>query len=147
MSEQTVLDRLVASIRAKGTPLDGQERPAAILWTDPKREWVPLIELFLQRVGEFLVLGDYQPERRTGPAVWVRCVVDGAVDEPDLPADRPPIVYLPEVARQQLRAGTECPDRLKPMVELLFRGGTLASPQRQRLDGERLLVFTIYPGP
>ena len=128
MSEQTVLDRLVASIRAKGTPLDGQERPAAILWTDPKREWVPLIELFLQRVNEFLVLGEYEPERRTGPAVWVRCVVDRAVDEPDLPADRPPIVYLPDIARQQLRAGTVCPDRLKPMVELLFRGALWHHP-------------------
>ena len=45
MSEQTVLDRLVASVRAKGTPLDGQEHPAAVLWTDPKREWQPLRDL------------------------------------------------------------------------------------------------------
>ena len=122
MSEQTVLDRLVASVRAKGTPLDGQEHPAAVLWTDPKREWRPLKDLLLDQVTEFLVLGDYKPGRRTGPAVWVRCVVDGAVDEPNLPEDRPPIVYLPGVARQELRAGAECPDRLKPMVELLFRG-------------------------
>ena len=128
MNAETILDRVISSLRAKGTPLDGQERPAAILWTDPKREWLPLIDLFLTHVGEFLILGDYQPERRTGPAVWVRCVVDGAVDEPDLPADRPPIVYLPGVTRQQLRAGAECPDRLKPMVELLFRGALWHHP-------------------
>ena len=128
MSAQTVLDRLIASLRAKGTPIDGQEPAAAILWTDPKREWLPLIDLLLQQVREFLVLGDYQPERSTGPAVWVRCVVDGAVDKPDLPADRPPIVYLPGVARQYLRAGAECPDRLKPMVELLFRGALWHHP-------------------
>ena len=128
MSEQTVLDRLVASLRAKGASLDGQERPAAILWTDPKREWLPLVDLLRGRVGEFLVLGDYQPERRTGPAVWVRCVVDGALDVPRLPEGRPPIVYLPGVARQQFRAGMGCPERLKPMVELLFRGALWHHP-------------------
>ena len=124
----TVLDRLVASLRARDTPLDGQARPAAVLWTDPKREWLPLVDPLLQRVDEYLVLGDYASARRTGPAVWLRCVVDGTIDEPALPADRPPIVYLPGVARQDLRAGEECPDGLKPLVELLFRGALWRQP-------------------
>ena len=66
MREETILDRLICGLRAKGTPLDGQVRPAAILWTDPKGEWLPLKDLLLKRVTEFLVLGDYEPERRTG---------------------------------------------------------------------------------
>ena len=124
----TVLDLLIAGIRARNAPVDGQERPAAILWTDPKGEWLPLVDLFLQRVEEYLVLGDYDPERRTGPAVWVRCAVDRTLDEPKLPSDRPPIVYLSGVARQELRAGEECPDRLRPLVELLFRGALWHQP-------------------
>ena len=124
----TVLDRLVASLRARNTPLDGQVRPAAVLWTDPKQEWLPLVDPLLQRVDEYLVLGDYAPARRTGPAVWLRCVVDRTLDEPALPDDRPPIVYLPGVARQDLRAGAECPDGLKPLVELLFRGALWRQP-------------------
>ena len=124
----TVLDRLVASLRARATPLDGQVRPAAVLWTDPKQEWMPLIDPLLQRVDEYFVLGDYDPERRTGPAVWLRCVVDRTLDEPALPDDRPPIVYLPGVARQDLRAGEECPDGVKPLVELLFRGALWRQP-------------------
>ena len=122
MQTETFLDRLAESLRAKGTPLDGQERPAAILWTDPKEEWRPLMELLRDQLPEFLVLGDYRPEERAGPAVWLRCVVDGALDDPVLPDDRPPIVCLPGVARQQLRAGDQCPDALKPLVELQFRG-------------------------
>ena len=125
---ETVLDRLIAGVRARNTTLDGQEHPAAILWTDPKREWLPLVDLLLQRVEEYLVLGDYAPERRTGPAVWVRCVVDGTLDAPVLPDGRAPIIYLPGVARQELRAGEECPDRLKPVVELLFRGALWHQP-------------------
>ena len=124
----TVLDRLIEQLRARDTPLDGQTRPAAILWTDPKREWLPLVDVLRPRAEEYLVLGDYDAGRRTGPAVWVRCVVDRALDEPALPDDRPPIVYLPGVARQDLRAGEECPDGLKPLVELLFRGALWRQP-------------------
>ena len=101
----TVLDCLIAGLRARDAPLDGQARPAAILWTDPQREWLLLVDVLLERVDEYLVLGDYDPERRTGPAVWVRCIVDRTLEKPRLPDDRPPIVYLPGVARQELRAG------------------------------------------
>ena len=125
---ETVLNRLIEHLRARNAPLDGQTRPAAILWTDPKREWAPLVDPLLQRVEEYLVLGDYAPARRTGPAVWLRCVVDGTLDEPALPAGRPPIIYLPGVARQDLRAGEECPDGLRPLVELLFRGALWHHP-------------------
>lgn len=121
-ARETVLDRLIEHLRARGLSLDGEKRPVAILWTDPKREWRPLVDALLSRVEELVVLGGYDAGRRTGPAIWVRCVVDGALDEPELPDDRPPIVYLPGVARQDLRAGEECPDGLKPLVELLFRG-------------------------
>ena len=126
--QETVLDRLIEHLRAGDTPLDGQTRPAAILWTDPKREWLPLVDLLLRRVEEYVVLGDYDAGRRTGPAIWVRCVVAGALDEPALPDDRRPIIYLPGVARQDLRAGAECPDGLKPLVELLFRGALWRQP-------------------
>ena len=62
MSEETILSRLNSGLRAGGTPRDGQARPAVILWTDLKCEWLPLTELILERVREFLVLGDYQAE-------------------------------------------------------------------------------------
>ena len=127
-ASDTVLDRLIASLRAKAAPLDGQAPPAAVLWTDPGSEWKPLIDLLIENVEETLVLGDHDPARRTGPAIWLRCVVDRTLDEPRLPGDRPPIVYLPGVARQELRAGAECPDALKPLVELLFRGALWHHP-------------------
>ena len=127
-NSDTVLERLIAGLPARDTPSDGQVPPVAILWTDPKQEWLPLVDLLLERVEECLVLGKHQPERRTGPAVWVRCVVDRTIDEPGLPRDRPPVVYLPGVARQDLRAAEECPDPLKPLVELLFRGALWHHP-------------------
>lgn len=125
---ETVLDRLIEGLRAKDAPLDGQERPAAILWTDPKGEWRSLLELMQSRVEELLVLGEYRPDELSGPAIWLRCVVDGVLDEPKLPKGRAPILYLPGVARQQLRAGEECPDACNPIVELMFRGALWLQP-------------------
>lgn len=118
----TVLDRLVESVRARNRSIDGQESPAAILWTDPDGQWLPLVDLLRERVPELLVFGDYRPQERSGPAVWLRCMVDGAITDPALPADRPPILYLPRVGRQHLRAGQDCPEAWRPLVELMYRG-------------------------
>lgn len=74
------------------------------------------------KVAELLTLGDYAPEARIGPAIWLRCVVDKTLDEPVLPEDRVPILYLPGVAGQDLRAGEDCREDLMPLVELMFRG-------------------------
>ena len=53
------LGRLIESARPKGRTLDGQERPAAIVWTDPGRAWQPLLESLRERLPELLVLDDY----------------------------------------------------------------------------------------
>lgn len=118
----TPLDHLVEHLRARDLALDGQERPVAILWTDPRAEWAPVIQVLKTRLPELLVLGEYDAEDRTGPAIWIRCLVERTLDPPNLPAGKPPVVYLPGVSRQQLRAGEECPDEVKPLVELMYRG-------------------------
>lgn len=118
----TVLDHLIEHLHAKDLALDGQERPVAILWTDPKAEWAPVIEVLKTRLPELLVLGSYAAENRAGPAIWIRCLVERTLGSPELPAGAPPVVYLPGVSRQQLRAGEECPDEVKPLVELMYRG-------------------------
>ena len=121
-SALTVLDHLIKHLRARSVQIGGQERPAAILWPDLKAEWTPVIPTIQTRLDELLVLGDLAPDMRTGPAIWIRCLVDRTLDEPALPSDRSPIVYLPGVARQELRAGEECRPELRPLVELMFRG-------------------------
>ncbi|SPE51776.1 conserved hypothetical protein [Verrucomicrobia bacterium] len=107
--------------------------PAAVLWTDADGEWRPIAKRLRGLVPELLTLGDYDPEQRTGPTIWMRCIVDGAIPvEPSPLAPLPhgegnrkaavPILYLPGVSRQLLRSPEECPDELKPVVELQYRG-------------------------
>ncbi|MGI6162847.1 MAG: BREX-1 system phosphatase PglZ type B [Bacillota bacterium] len=96
--------------------------PAAVLWTDADGQWQPLVSQLRLLMPELLTLGDYNPEERTGPAIWLRCVIERILPEVVLPKEATPIIYMPNVSRQILRAGKECPDDLKPLVELQYRG-------------------------
>ena len=69
---------------------------------------------------ELLTLGTYEPENKTGPAIWLRCAMEGAV--PEIKIQGIPIFYLPRVSRQLLRSPEDCPDELRPLVELQYRG-------------------------
>jgi hypothetical protein len=120
---KTLLDRLRASLAATLRVPDGEERPAAVLWTDADGQWLPLVHVLGQFMPELFQLGDYQPEHRVGPVIWLRCIVDRTLDNP-LPPGTVPVLYLPRVSRQILRAGGECPPLLQPLIELQYRGVT-----------------------
>ena len=96
--------------------------PTVILWTDSDAQWSPLVGLLKPLMSELLTLGEYEPENMTGPTIWLRCVIERALAEINLPEDVIPIIYMPNVSRQLLRAADDCPISLKPMVELLYRG-------------------------
>jgi len=93
-----------------------------ILWTDKERQWEKAIPILQQELPELLVLGTYNPENKTGPAIWLRCVIAGKTESYNLPGDKVPILYLPGVSKQDLRALDSCPDDIKPLVEIQFRG-------------------------
>lgn len=62
--------------------------PVAILWTDKAKVWAPVIAS-LRTSLPILTLGDYRPDALTGPAIWLRCVVDGTLPEVVLPEGVP----------------------------------------------------------
>jgi len=99
-----------------------QVAPVCILWPDRDRQWEAVIPRLQNEMPELLVLGDYDPERKTGPAIWLRCVIARTVDGIPFSEDLTPILYLPGVSRQDLRAVESCPEYLKPLAELQYRG-------------------------
>ncbi|MHB8902050.1 MAG: BREX-1 system phosphatase PglZ type B, partial [Thermoguttaceae bacterium] len=70
----------------------------------------------------FVTLGEYKPDEKTGPAIWLRCMIAKTLPEADWGCSVTPILYLPGVSRQELRAITECPSHLSPLAELQYRG-------------------------
>ena len=123
MIEPTVIERLVDSLRGatRFNPNDA-ERPAVLLWADQGAQWQPVITQLRRLAPELLAYGEYGPESRTGPAIWLRTAIDRVLPEVEIAQDVTPILYLPGVGRQALRAVEECPDSVKPLVELQYRG-------------------------
>ena len=119
----TFIEAVKESLAAAGRYNSGDSLPpAAILWTDADGEWQPIVTRLRALMPELLTMGEYEPEQYTGPAIWLRCVVDGALPEVKLPEKSVPVLYLPKVSRQLLRSPEECPEELKPLVELQYRG-------------------------
>ena len=118
-----VLDHLLKAVRdaAVFNP-EVQVAPACILWPDRDHQWEAAIPVLQAQLPELMTLGDYAPEKRIGPAIWLRCVIAGQVPDVSPPEDRMPIFYLPGISRQDLRAIESCPDHLKPLAELQYRG-------------------------
>jgi len=118
-----LIDLLAQEVRASAAYNSNvQAAPNVILWTDKLRQWESALPMLQAALPELIVLGNYAPERKTGPAIWIKCVVEGVLPDVELPVGRTPIVYLPGFERRDLRAIAACPDSLKPLAELQYRG-------------------------
>jgi hypothetical protein len=120
---ETLGQRVVAALRtaAQAFAAGDQVAPCAVLWTDPDRLWERVLPQMQKLMPELFVLGNYAPEQRAGPALWLRCLEARSVPGAP-PAGTTPIFYLPGVSREQLKAVEECPQELAALVELQFRG-------------------------
>lgn len=123
----TFFDRLRSSFANKLRFAEGVAAPIALLWADAEGEWIPLLPKLRAAFPELFTLAyekddPYDPAKRLGPAIWLRCVVEGTLPDVTIPEGMIPILYLPRVNRQELRAAGDCPARLLPLVELQFRG-------------------------
>src|SRR3954454_14202594 len=100
---ESLVEGLIASFnRTLHTP-EGTVPPVAILWTDQDAAWRPVVSRLRTELLRLFTLGDYVPGMRTGPTIWLKCIVDRTLPEAP-PQDVTPILYLPGVSRQELRA-------------------------------------------
>jgi hypothetical protein len=122
MTSETLFEALLAKLKnASNYNANDAMPPAAVLWTDKESLWLPLLPR-LRGALPLLTLGPYAPDTRTGPAIWIRCMVARTLPEANWPPDTIPIIYLPGVSRQELRAVEDCRRDLKPLAELQYRG-------------------------
>jgi hypothetical protein len=119
----TLAEQLAATLRtaSQAYAAGDQVAPCAVLWTDPERLWESIMSELQRTVPELFLLGTYVPEKRTGPALWLRCI-EARVVEGAPPAGTTPIFYLPGISREKLRAAEDCPQELAALVELQYRG-------------------------
>jgi len=71
-----VLDILLASLqKTADRNRDDTVPPAAVLWPDEKREWEKLVTRLREFLPQFLIFGPYDAAHRSGPAIWLRCIL------------------------------------------------------------------------
>lgn len=117
-----VIDALARSIREAARFNAAIEvAPACVLWTDPSGEWRAAIRDLQAQMPELFSFGDYVPAQRSGPAIWLKCVIAGVLPEFPL-GERTPVIYLPKVSRADLKAIASCPPAFQPLAELQYRG-------------------------
>jgi hypothetical protein len=108
----TVFDRIIACLdKASASDPNVHEAPVALLWPDEERRWQPVIDRLADRIP-VVSLGTFEPAQRRGPAYWIRCVVAGTVDAHLV--DGRPVVYLPGVPQNAVRAAETCTPELAP---------------------------------
>jgi hypothetical protein len=116
-----------------------------------------------------IYFSEYNAENRTGPAIWLKCVIANTLEDIELPDALTPIIYIPGVSRNELRAIELCPDSIKPLAELQYRGvmwsqhngkdwtanaflassatglGLDVSKDKATQDNYREVIFFLYP--
>ncbi len=138
MTDATVLDGLVGRLtEALAFNPNAQVKPIALFWPDAGSQWLSVINRIAERLP-LVQLGDYDPAARRGPAYWVRCVASHTI-EVGLPYG-PPIVYLPGVARNELRAIVACASELAPIAELQYRSQWFSHPNGRDWTVRSVLV-------
>jgi len=121
-SPQTLLDALQRSFALTLQSPEGVAEPVALLWTDTDGQWRPLVPALRTVLPHLYILGDYDSANHAGPAIWLKCIVDRTLPAAAPLAGTVPLLYLPGVSRQDLRAGGDCPAPVQPLIELQYRG-------------------------
>jgi hypothetical protein len=101
---------------------DVQTAPVCILWPDHDRQWEATVPILQSHLPQLLILGEYDPQKKRGPTIWLKCVIARTLPETNWPDDLIPIIYLPGIGRADLRAIESCPKDLQPLAELQYRG-------------------------
>lgn len=116
----TVLDQLVVAL---DSALDFDPNvvaaPIAVLWPDEGRQWETTVNELQQRRC-VVRYGTFDAAHHQGPAYWLRCVIAATVELDGLP-DGVPIVYLPGISRDTMRALDTVAPELAPLGALQHR--------------------------
>src|SRR2546423_13895849 len=80
-TSQTLVDALSVSFETSLRTADGVAKPIALLWADADSQWRPLVPILQKTLPCLFVLGEYDPQARRGPVIWLKCVVDRTLPE------------------------------------------------------------------
>lgn len=96
--------------------------PEVILWPDPERQWEIVVENLQDSYSALFILGDYQPEKLTGPSIWIKTVISGKLSETSWDQGLTPVIYLPGISKSRLKEVSSLGLELQPLAEYQYSG-------------------------
>ena len=97
-------------------------KPEVILWLDPDNQWGDVIAVLQASLPQLLILGNYDPSLKTGPAIWLKCMIARLLPEANWDAEAIPIVYMPNVAKSDLKNVENAVFNFQPLLEYQYTG-------------------------
>lgn len=120
---QTIYDKVIQALKqAQNHNSHLMVRPEVILWPDAENQWVDIIALLQNDLPQLLVYGTYEPTARTGPAIWIKCMLAKVLPEADWGIDVIPIIYLPGISKADLRNIENAVFNFQPLIEYQYTG-------------------------
>ena len=72
---------------------------------------------------ELLVFGNYEPYKKKGPAIWLKCMVAKVLPEADWNKEFTPIIYLPDISKNDLKNLSNADPQIAPLMEYQYTVG------------------------
>jgi hypothetical protein len=67
-------------------------RPEVILWPDPENQWTEVIDVLQNDLPHLLIYGGYEPSKKQGASIWIKCMVARMLPEANWDAGTIPMI-------------------------------------------------------
>ena len=120
---QSIYDKVLHALKqAENHNSQVMVKPEVIPWPDPENQWTEVISVLQEALSQLLIYGSYNPAKKQGPAIWMKCMIAKALPEANWDADAIPIIYLPGVAKSDLRNVENAVFNFQPLLEYQYTG-------------------------
>ncbi len=117
-------------------------KPEVILWPDPENQWEDVIEVLQESIDNLFIYGQYQPKKKQGPSIWLKCMIAKSIPEATWKSKTIPIIYLPGVSKNELKNVEEVGFQLQPLVEYQYTGNIFSQE-----NGKEWSVLAFIENP
>ncbi|MFM1793675.1 MAG: hypothetical protein RL642_60, partial [Bacteroidota bacterium] len=119
----SIYDKVIQALKqAENHNSNLMVRPEVILWPDPENQWADVIGVLQKDLPQLLIYGEYDPTIKQGPSIWLKCMVARMLPEANWENGLIPIIYLPVIAKSDLRNVEEAGLYFQPLIEYQYTG-------------------------
>ena len=120
---QSIFDKVIQALKqAESHNSNLMVKPEVILWPDPEYQWSEVIAVLQASLPQLLIYGKYDPAKKQGPAIWLKCMAAKTIPSANWEEDITPIIYLPGISKNDLRNVEDAGLEFQPLLEYQYTG-------------------------